>query len=378
MKLATEKLVLVNQEDGSQVDFSNVTTVDELKDCIISNYVVLCRKCASQKFCPFYEASEPPCQVLVKVVTNFIDMNIKSANVENRHYLTEFIKSIIYLCEIFYTFHNWRGVFVDDFFNWYYGSSHPWLNSFYAHNLLVNISKFVDSYRNVKTDRIKKYVIFVEGNSEFEALPPIFSAMGVLGITSEIRNSVRFINLEGKDRIQKDKIKMNLEKFKEDDVSYFLIIDNDSNVKDYIEDIKREGLLEDNQYTIWDNKFEDNFSEEVILEILKEVEKDIADQIDLDEYIKYNREKSDLAKSIEHLLKDKGIAFTFNDYKIEIAKRISERICSEIDESMRGESGGYDGGRTPTSKSFPEFINKIRKITEEIIRISEEYHVIKE
>jgi Glu-tRNA(Gln) amidotransferase subunit E-like FAD-binding protein len=191
-------------------------------------------------------------------------MNVKSVKTANQHDLAEFIRSIILLAEIFSNFENWRGTYVNEWFNWYFESAHPTLNSIFAFDLLVKISRYVSAYRVVETERVKKFVVFVEGDSEFVALPPIFTALGMTGIDFSMKNSVRFINLEGKDRLQRDKIRINLAKFREDEISYFLIFDNDLNVRSYIEDLKREKLIEDGHYLIWDAKFEDNFGEEAI------------------------------------------------------------------------------------------------------------------
>jgi hypothetical protein len=376
MKLATKGLVLQGLNIGSKVDFSEVETVEQLKETIVNNYVVLCRKCASERFCKFHDASEPPCPILEKVVHNYVDMNIRSVKTVNQHDLTEFIRSIILLIQIFNQFENWRGTYVDEWFNWYFESVHPRLNSIYAFDLLVKISRYVSAYRVVEIERVKRFVIFVEGDSEFVALPSIFKALGVTGIDFGIKNSVRFINLEGKDSVQKDRIRMNLAKFREDDISYFIILDNDLNVRNDIEDLKREGLIEDSQYLIWDNKFEGNFGEEAILKALNEEEKEVFSEISVEGLKRYNSEKHDIGKSMEHLMKDKGIELKFDDYKVSIAKRLSEWVCMEIEESMRTSTGVYDGSRTPKSKSFPDFVDRLRKMAEEIKKISSEFHVI--
>ena len=137
-----------------------------------------------------------------------------------------------------------------------------------------------------------------------------------------------------------------------------------------------EGLIEDGYYLIWDNRFEDNFSEETILEVLKE-EDEIFNQIDIDKLKQYNSKKEDIAKSIEYLLRQQGIECTFDDYKVKIAQRLSEWICRDIDESMKSSPGVYDGTRTPTSERFPDFVEKLRNIAEKMKHISSEFHVIK-
>ena len=372
MKLATENLRIPGLNERTVADFRNVRNVKQLKATIVDNYVTICKDCASHSFCKFHDASEPPCPILEKVVHNYVDMNIKSVDTENQHCLSEFIRSVILLTQIFEYFENWRCIYVDEGFNWYYESAHPRLNSLYGLDLLVNISKYLRAYKVVETERLKRIAVLVEGRSEHEALPPIFEALGVFSGT---KNSVKFYDLGGKDRAKKDKIKQILRRFKEDEVSYYLILDDDVGVERDVQDLKREGILEDGNYTIWKGKFEDNFGEEAILRVLKEAN-EVFSKIDVDELKRYNSTKHDIAKSIEHIAKEKEIQLRFDDYKVGIARRLSEWICREIDESMRTKSGTYNGRRTPKSKSFPEFLKEVRRITETIRRTSSEFHVV--
>lgn len=383
MKLATKDLVFPGLNEGELVDFSRVDTVEQLKETIINNYVTLCRKCASESFCKFYDHSEPPCPILKRCVNNYVDMNVKSINTENQYNLSEFIKSVILLTRIFNTFENWRGIYVDEIFNWYFESMHPSLNLTNAHNLLVEISKFIRAYRVVKIDRLKKFVVFVEGDTEYEALPRIFDALGVLGIGFKIKNSVDFINLEGKDRFKRDKIGTILRKLREDGVTYFLILDNDQNVKGYIEDLKKERLIEDTHCLIWRNKFEDNFGEEFIVNALKEEVPEIFNKINISKFAEelrvYNSGRRDIGRSVEYLLREEGATgFCFKDYKVRIAKKAAELVCREIDESQQTSPGTHDRFQIPTSRSFPEFVEKLRKLAEEMKRASSEFHVIKD
>jgi hypothetical protein len=304
-------------------------------------------------------------------------MNIKSIHANVKYSLEEFVKSTILLIQIFMSFENWRGIYADDYFNWYLESVHPTLNANYAQELLINISKFIRSYRFVDVNRLKKFVILVEGDSEFHALRQILDKLGVLGINFDIKNSVRFVNLEGKDRAQRDRIRDVLDRFGEEGTTYFLIMDNDPDAQTYIDDLKREGLLQDGHYLIWANKFEDNFGEEAIVKVVGEVTSGISDKLDLAKLKEINSGRNNIVKSIEHLLRENEIEFKFDDYKVKIAERLSQWVCEEIDESMRTAPGVYDGSRTPASKSFPDFVEKLRKIAEEIKRISSEFHVVK-
>lgn len=378
MSLNLKDLKFQGLNEWETVDFSEVENIEQLKNKIICNYVVLCRKCASSSFCKFYDSKEPPCPILVKIVHNFIDMNIKSIDIQSRYDLIEFIKSTILITQIINHFENWKGMYVDEWYNSYFEGRHPRINSLYCYDLLADLSKFARAYRVVKTDRYKTFIILVEGDSEFEALPPIFNELGVGGIYFGGNNKVIFKNLRGKDTLQKEKIRLVLTRYREEDTDYFLILDNDVKVKEYIEDLKREKLIEDNHYLIWENKFEDNFSEEAILKALGEEVEWIKDKVDIKILKKRNSLKKDIGKSIEYILKEEKIDFNFDEYKVKISKRLAEQVCSEIKESVRVGGSSYDYlTLTPTSKNFPDFVEKLRKIKEEINRITSEYHVIK-
>lgn len=376
MKLETKNLKMEGVNKGEIVDFSKVTNVEQLKNTIVENYVLCCRKCFSHNVCKFHDSSEPPCPLLEKIVRNYVDMNIKSVNTASQWELQDFIKSTILLIDIFVDFISWQGIYVDEWHNWYFESMHPSLNLTIAHGLLDNISKFLKAYRVVKINRLMRFIVLVEGDSEYVALPPILAELGVLGINHDGKNSVRFINMQGKDRLQKEKIRDNLKRFREDGVSYFLVIDNDPNVTTYIEDLKRENLIDDEHCLIWKHKFEDNFSAEAILTVLGEEVNGIVTSIDVSELNKYNSTKYDIVKSIEYCLKRKGISFKFNDYKVSIAKKLASWVCEEIRESMMV-GATYDGFRNPKSKSFPQFVERLQRIAEEMKKESTEFHVVK-
>lgn len=204
---------------------------------------------------------------------------------------------------------------------------------------------------------------------------PILEALGALGANGDSKNKIRFINMEGTGSLQLKKIRDNLKKYREDGVSYFLVVDNDPNVLNLIENLKRENLIDAKHYLIWEHKFEDNFPEETILHVLDGV-RGISSNIDIDELKRYNSTKHDIAKSIEHFMRQKGIPFSFDAYKVGIAERMSSWVCREIDESMRS-GGTYIGSRIPKSASFPQFVEKLRGIAEEMKRESTEFYVVK-
>ena len=174
-------------------------TLSGLQDIIISNFVPLCRKCAFSDFCKFCDRSEPPCPILVKVIQNYFQTNFKSLKMRSAYHITEFIKSAIRLIEIFNMFENWKGIYFDEGFNNFFEGMHPYINEFYGHEILVHLSHYLDDYRAIDTGRTKKVVIFVEGDSEYNSIPDIFSKLGVFSGTRQI---LSYTNLQGKDRAQ--------------------------------------------------------------------------------------------------------------------------------------------------------------------------------
>ena len=376
MDLNTKDLKLQGLNAWDIVDFSEVENIEQLKDVIIKNYVSLCRKCTSSSFCKFYDSKEQPCPVLVKIVRNFIDMTVKSVDIQNRPVLEEFIRLIIALTQIFEDFENWQGMLVSESFKEYYKGYTPTFNSAYCHGLLVELSNFANAYRIVKTERSKVFFILVEGDSECEALPSIFSELGASPGISIHYNKIIFRNIKGKDSAKKQQIRLILTTYREEDADYFLILDNDANVKGYVEDLKREKLIEENHYLIWENKFEDNFGEEAVLKALEEEVDWIKGKIDVERLKKYNSTRKDIGKSIKYILRDQRICFDYNGYKVRIARRLAKRVCEELKESVKVD-GGYDYiTKTPKSKSFPVFVEKLREITKEINRITSEFHGI--
>lgn len=365
MKLTTEKIRLPGLNKGDVVDFSDVKTITQLKQKIINNYVVLCRKCAGETSCKFYDASEPACPVLTKVVNNFIDMNIKSVDTGSHYHLKEFINATILLISLFNKFENWKGVYVDNEFNWYFEGFHPFLNNSYGHNILIELSKFLKAYSIVNINRLKKFAILVEGKSEYEALPIIFNSLGLLGVSPTNKNKVQFINLDGKDRAQRDKIRIVLNKLREEDVSYFIILDNDDETEKYIDDLAREGLIDKSHCLIWENKYEDNFDEVIILNSLREVAKEAASKIVLDELIKRNHKINNIAKTVDDLLRENEVPFSFAAHKVKLAKNIAESI-----------RGGKIKANASDLPKYTAFIKKLKQVIEEMKKLSTKHHVI--
>lgn len=345
-------------------------TLSGLQDIIINNFVPLCRKCAFSDFCKFHNISEPPCPILVKVIQNYFQMNFKSLKMKSAYHITEFVKSAINLIEIFNMFENWKGIYFDDHFNWYFESMHPSINEHYGHDILVELSQYLNSYRAVDTGRTKKIVIFLEGDSEENSIPQIFDRLKVF---SGVRQNVKYINLQGKDSAQQKKIRDNLTKFKDDDIEYFFILDKDA--EEHVQELKDRNLLDDEHVILWENNFEDAFPEEIIYKKLLEINPDEISQLTIEEIKETNADRKDIKRSIGRLCREKKIQFNFNDFKVELAKKLADHVVSEIEESQRVE-GGIDNTKEPKCDSCPEIAEKIIPLSKYIKRKFLEFFVV--
>lgn len=371
MKLATDKIIMKGLNEGEFVDFSDVTTIEELKKKIMYNYVTVCRKCSAITFCKFYDEREPPCRVLELLVSNYIDFNIKNINTENYYHMEDFIRSLILLIKFSSSSINWIGGYTDRDLCIFFKGYHSRINSIFPNEILVSLSQYLQSNRYVEVDRIKEFVIILEGDSEEIALPLIFSKLGLYTTTgTSFLYNLRYINIKGKDRLKLDKIRMILKQFREKDIEYFIIVDNDSGVSRYINDLVKEGLIIRKHCLIWRNKFEDNFDEEVVLNCLQEID-DVFDNITLTELITENNKIKDIEKTINKLMFEKSIPTQFRYFKIELAKKICVKINEIIEKRKEEENIVYDNNIKNEC-----FIKKLNAIVEEITKIYEDYHIV--
>jgi len=111
-------------------------------------------------------------------------------------------------------------------------------------------------------------IVLIEGDSEEIALPILAEIKGYdldeLGI--------KLINIKGKDKIKR--IREFLRYIKDSDVIPFVILDKNEEVEEKINNLVREGLLkekEDNSHVWSSGDFEDCFSEEHVIEAMKNI-----------------------------------------------------------------------------------------------------------
>ena len=109
----------------------------------------------------------------------------------------------------------------------------------------------------------KDYVLFIEGESEEVAMPIIAKSLGY-----EIGKKVAIFNFHGKGNISN--LKHVLYLLKGSDTESFLIADGADGVYKDLEDLEYLGLLKSN-VVVWEKEFEDNFSNEIIINAIKKI-----------------------------------------------------------------------------------------------------------
>ena len=134
-------------------------------------------------------------------------------------------------------------------------------------------------------------VLLVEGDTEERAIPIIIESLG----ESLDNLGIKQINIRGKDRL--GRIKEFLRYIKDSDVKIFVLLDKDEGVKDYIEKLKRESLIGENDYHIWSKgAFIDCFKETYIIQAMKNI---YGKEFDMDEkQLEEEREKGKLTEKI--------------------------------------------------------------------------------
>lgn len=117
------------------------------------------------------------------------------------------------------------------------------------------------------SNSLPKLLLLVEGDTEEESIPIIANAMNFYFRAA----GVGIINYEGTGGLKGQNIRGTIDATKKHGTKYFIISDNDERAQEYIDDLKREGLLNDGEYAIWEKEYEeDNFSLDEILEIINE------------------------------------------------------------------------------------------------------------
>lgn len=188
------------------------------------------------------------------------------------------------------------------------------------------------------------YVIFIEGDSEEDALPIIAHVLGY----DHFGKSIRIINLEGNGKIVR--LKQLLSYLKGSDTVAFLILDGDGDIRKHVDDLVREGLLEKDHVTIWEEgEFEDIFENQRIVDAMNRIAK--RDGFTFGITVE-QLEKERKSRNVTDILGD----YMHNTNKIDLGKRdLARELAYSIVEEIRE-------GNSRKKTRFEETIEKIMQV----------------
>jgi len=373
------KKQIIQDKEGNQIDLSKIKTTEDLKNAIIYEIEFpYCKNCGFYSMCPYKcNTKEYTCMLLDKVVRRYIDMNIKSIDYNNSYYMEEFIKSCYYFAHMSNDFLNLLGIYTDDYWNRNLESRHSSMNSLFAHKVLVGLSKYIETNRNVNVNRIKKFIILVEGECDRIIISSVLKSLGVLGIDFDIKNSIRIVSLEGKDKLRKkESIKDYFKRFRELETDYFLFIDEDA--KKEARELITAGIIKKGQIYYFRRELEEEYPLKELIQNLEEIcpeTKGLFKISDIKSQINRERLKNILKKIANN--DSKHFDITKNSVKTELAKRFSKKISEELERSVIDSSGCHRGDWTPKSKNYKRLVERIRPLANKINKISTDFYVVR-
>jgi len=370
------KEMIIQDKEGNQIDLSKIKTLEDLKNAIIYEIEFpYCKNCGFYSMCPYKkDTSEGTCALLDPAIRRYIDMNIKSIDYTNSYYLEEFIKSCYYFAHMSKDFLDLIGIYTDDHLNYFFEGTHASMNSLFSHKILINLSKYLDSTRKTGLDRIKKFIILVEGKSDKIILKSILKSLRVLGIDFDIKNSIRFYVLEGKGRITKrDSIKDYFKRFKENGTEHFLFMDKDS--EGNIQDLIREGLVEGNHVFYFENELEEEYNLDGLIKNIEKLDDSFKGVFTKNEILKKLKEDKNLKDSLTEIAKNKRKSFDLDNFKTRLAELFAKQISEELEKSTII-NRVHRGDINPKSKNHEQLVERIRPFANMINKISQDFYVI--
>src|SRR3989344_1070825 len=368
--------IIIQDKEGNQIDLSKVKTLEDLKNAIIYEIEFpYCKNCGFYSMCLYKRnTSEGTCAFLDEVIRRYIDMNIKSIDYKNSYFMEEFIKSCYYFAHMSKDFLDLIGIYTDNYFNSNLESMHTNMNSLFSHKILINLSKYLDSIRKIDFKKIKKFIILVEGESDKIILSSILNSLGVLGIHFDIKNSVRFYVLEGKDRLKKkDSIKDYFKRFRETETEYFLFLDKDS--EEDVNDLIREGIVNQSYIFYFERELEEEYPIKKLVKAIEEIKPDLKG-IFKERIILTKLKEKKLKEILSGEAYNQSKSFNLDDIKVELSKRISKETSEELEKSIIV-GGVHMGNLKPKSKTYKKLVEKIRPLAEKINKLSTDYYIVK-
>ena len=168
-------------------------------------------------------------------------------------------------------------------------------------------------------------VVFVEGDSEEIAFPIIAKSLEY----DLIVKGIRLVNVKGSGKATK--IGEYLRYLKDSGVTSYVIADGNRRVKEKLEDWQREGIIEEDYWTVWNLEFEDCFSLDMIARGINEVlkEQGAEFQVTSDQLKNASKEGISIVKVLGKMLYE-------NDLSLD-KPALAEKLAFILSEDMQKE-----------------------------------------
>jgi len=173
-------------------------------------------------------------------------------------------------------------------------------------------------------------VVFIEGDSEEVAFPIIAKSLGY----DLIAKGIRLVNVKGSSKAKK--IGEYLGYLKDSGVMSYVIADGHKGVKEKLEDWQREGIIEENSWTVWDLEFEDCFSLDMIARGINEVMKEQGAQFKVtsEELEKASKKGISIVRVLEKMLYDNDLSLD----KPALAEKLAFILGEDMQKKKREET----------------------------------------
>jgi hypothetical protein len=206
-------------------------------------------------------------------------------------------------------------------------------------------------------ERRYKFRLLVEGDCEAENLPRIINALELPFYIS--KDDV--FNIKGAGELSKNRIELILAEYIKNNISTYVIMDNDSGTRKRLEDLVRMNLLDSNHVYIFKKAFEDSFPVEAIVRSLRMMPELELEYISSEQIKRILLSEKLLVKEIDRIQIESKSAFRLSDYKLKFSNLLSINLI-EL----------YEEGKLKRKRT--EILTLLRKITKLLDQERKEFY----
>ena len=165
-------------------------------------------------------------------------------------------------------------------------------------------------------------IVFIEGESEDVAFPIIAGSLGY----DLCAKGIKLINVKGKDKFKK--LEEYLKYLKGSGVIGYIIADGSNDLRQKLDDWARNGLIESDNWTMWNLEFEDCFEINLIVKAVNKMMEDRGINLNLtsDKLNEMKKNDSSIVKVLKELFKTHNIDLD----KPELSERLAILLNEEI------------------------------------------------